>query len=261
VGLYPADDAAAALRAYRTFTETQPDDVHVLASLRTAGAGGWIPPRLTGSPVLELSVVCSADDPASVAGSAALFETLPPAASDQRWLSHLELQSMADQSGPAGRRYYTKSGYLAELADGTAELLVEAAVRTPSPLSSIDVEFMRGAITATTDAESAFPQRDAPFMCTAWASWVEPADDMGNVAWSRTTIEALKEWKHRGGYSNYMLQDELPSVVSEMYGSTTYARLMQVKKRYDPENLFRVSREIVTVPSRLRSQRSQLHGS
>jgi FAD/FMN-containing dehydrogenase len=243
-GIYHADRATRALRVFQKYTATQPTDVHVLGSLRYCPTADWIPASLRGQPVLDLSVACSAEDPGSVAQGAAIFAELRPDARRERTISYFELQALGDRAAPHGRRYYTKSGYLAEISEGAADGLLEAARRNPSSLSSIDIEYLRGAICNVGDDRSAFPQRDAPFLYTAWASWTEPQDDAVNVAWSRNTIDSLAKWQHKGGYFNYMLAEDSAETVAKLYGKAKYERLMQVKRRYDPDNLFRTYRSI-----------------
>jgi len=248
-GIYAEDTAAAALEEYRKFTEKQPDDIHVLGSLRYASDADWVLPELRGTPALDLAIVCSADDAESVHQSTRLFDAVPPASSIERTISYFDLQSMADSGAPAGRRYYTKSCYIVDLVDHVAECLAGAARRNPSSLSSIDIEYLRGAISEEADGQSSFPLRDAPYMCTAWASWIEPRHDAENIAWSRRTVEDLRDWQHQGGYVNYMLQDDPTDVVAEIYGSANYDRLTQVKRRYDPQNVFRTYRNVLPASS------------
>ncbi|MFE3110038.1 FAD-binding oxidoreductase [Kitasatospora indigofera] len=236
--LYLMEDAPAVLRAFRSFTEKQSDDLRVFGAFQELGHDESVPAALRGRQALDLAVVCSADDPESLAQSAQLLDAVPAAGYFEQTMSYYELQARLDASGPAGRRYFTKTCYLADLADGTIEQLVEAARRNPSRLSSIDVEFLRGAITEGTGRPSAFPHRDAAYLCTAWAAWLDPEQDEANVAWSRGTMAALSPWQTAGSYGNYVPEDESAAPAGDAW-------LAEVKERYDPENLFRGRRNVV----------------
>jgi acyl-CoA synthetase (AMP-forming)/AMP-acid ligase II/FAD/FMN-containing dehydrogenase len=249
-GLYAGDDVTAALQCYRAFTPTLSDDCHLLGGLRHARPEDPISPTLADRPVLDFIAVCSADDAASLDESSALFAAMPRCAATERTVSYLDLQTMVDDSAPSGRRYYTKSGYLSELADGAIERLVCAAGRNPSRTGSIDIEYLMGAVGRVTAAESAFPQRDAPFMVSVYGSWDEPALDVDAIAWTRETKRSLAQWEHPGEYLNYVSHQESPQDAPRMYGSAIYSRLAQVKRRYDPDNLFRSARSVTPASAR-----------
>lgn len=95
---------------------------------------------------------------------------------------------MGDSGSQAGRRYYTKSGYLADLPGQAADRLIASASRNPSLTGSIDVEGLRGAVLRTGTSQSAFPHRDAPFMVTVSGSWDDPGLDQDGIAWAREAV-------------------------------------------------------------------------
>jgi FAD/FMN-containing dehydrogenase len=165
-------------------------------------------------------------------------------------MSYLDLQSMGDSGSPAGRRYYTKSGYLADLCEEAIARLIASSGRNPSHTGSIDVECLRGAVLRTGTSESAFPQREAPFMVTVSGSWDDPGLDQDGVAWAREAIDSVRAWEYPGAYSNYISQQESPVEASAMYGTAIYSRLAQVKRAYDPDNMFRSARNIIPAAAR-----------
>jgi FAD/FMN-containing dehydrogenase len=243
--VYPGDVTAEAMRAYRAFAPGLPDDFHLLGGLRSAAPGDPIPPNQRDRPVLGFTSVCSAGDAASAGEGRALFDAMPACAVATRTISYLELQSMADDSAPAGRRYYTKSGYLSELCDEAIERLIASTGRNPSRTGSIDIEYLRGAVLLSGTKESAFPQREAPFMVTVSGSWDDPGLDQDGIAWAREAIDSVRAWEHPGAYSNYLSQEESPEEASAMYGSAIYSRLARVKQTYDPDNMFHSARSVI----------------
>jgi FAD/FMN-containing dehydrogenase len=236
VGIYPLADMAAALAQYQEFAEAQSGDLHAVGTLKIAGNQEWIPAELRGTPALFLTSTWLGDPEAGPTASAPLYEPLRPAASVQRVMSYAELQALGDHGEPHGNRYFTKSCYLSDLSAGPIEGLIEAVTGIHSPLSSIDFEFLRGAICDVPDEDSAFPRREAPYICTASAQWTDPAQDPENIAWTRSTMQCLEDWQYGGAYVNY-LQDEPDGKVLEVYGDARYRRLAAVKDRYDPANV------------------------
>ncbi|MET9295704.1 FAD-binding oxidoreductase [Streptomyces sp. NPDC003077] len=245
-GLYSLDTAPAALLAFREFTARQSDDLRVFGSFQQAGTSAVIPSVLHGQQALELAVACSADNPDSVRQSREIYDAVPALATTEQTMPYARLQAMLDASGPAGRRYYTKSCYLTDLGPQAVEEVVKAAAANPSALSSIDVEFLRGAMVRETGGPSAFPQREAPYMLTAWASWLTPQDDATNIAWSRDTISALSSWHHQGHYGNYAPEDTATAPPAD-------PRLARVKREYDPHHLFRGKRHSLPESARAAS--------
>jgi FAD/FMN-containing dehydrogenase len=243
VGLYPLKDAVAALAWYRRFAAEQTTDMHVVGALKIAGDHTWVPAGLRGEPVLMLTAVWLGAPEEGPAAVASLFEAAPPAASANRVMSYAELQALGDHGEPHGNRYFTKSRYLAALPADSIDGLVAACADLRSPLSSIDFEYLRGAICDVPDAESAFPGRDAPYICTASAQWLDPADDRENISWARNTMARVAAQPRSGAYVNY-LQDEPPGRVREVYGETRYRKLADIKRRYDPDNVFRANQNI-----------------
>jgi FAD/FMN-containing dehydrogenase len=247
--VYPAEAAAEAMRACGALAADLADDLHLLYGLRHAAPAGPVPAGQPGGPVLGVTVVCPAADPASGRECRALFGALPAGQVTTQAMSYLELQSMGDSGALAGRRYYTKSGYLAGLPGQAAERLIASAGRNPSATGSIDVEYLRGAVLRGGTGESAFPQREAPFMVTVSGSWDDPGLDRDGIAWAREAVESLSAWEHPGVYANYISQHESAQRASAMYGPAIYSRLAQVKQAYDPGNMFRSARAII--PARL----------
>ncbi|RJQ75834.1 FAD-binding oxidoreductase [Pseudonocardiaceae bacterium YIM PH 21723] len=243
-GLYAGDNVAIALRAYRDATATISDDFHLLGGLRHARPGDEIPEELADRPVLDMLAIYSADDETSAQQARELFDRMPEGVAGESVLSYLELQTMTDESSPDGRRYYTKSGYVTELPDEAIDRLIDSAAKNPSRTGSIDIEFLLGQVSRADGESSAFPQRHAPFMVSAYGSWDAPEMDDTGKYWARGCISTLQEWEHPGGYVNYISLDDDPAGAEATYGSAIYTRLTEVKRRYDPDNLFRGTRAV-----------------
>ncbi|MEV4345977.1 FAD-binding oxidoreductase [Actinoplanes sp. NPDC049596] len=246
-GIYPLDDAADALAAYRDFAEHQSADLHAVGAFKIASNQDWIPAKLNGRPVLQLTAAWLGDPHDGDGAIRPLFDKAAPAGRLEREMSFAELQALGDHSEPAGHRYFTKTCYLSELGPAVAEAMIANAEDIRSPLSCVDFEYLRGAITDVPEEESAFPGRAAPYMYTASAHWLDPDQDDEEAAWSRRSIARLADRHYGGSYVNYV-QDQPTLGSVDIYGADRYRRLAAVKRRYDPDNLMRHNQNIAPDP-------------
>lgn len=221
---YSAGRIVEAIGFYRNAAVSQPDDLHTVAAVTPAGSDGH--------PELVVTALWTGDPDDGRRATGRLAEMSAPDSSVELLRPFLDLQRAGDGSEPAGHRYFTKSCYLTDLPTAAAVTLDEAARDSPSPLSSIDFEFLKGAIAAPS-AASAFPHRDAPFICTASAHWTDPSEDAPNAAWARHTVEQLGAWHFGSPYSNYV-QD--PVGAATLHGRERGERLAGLKQRYDGSN-------------------------
>lgn len=242
-GVYPMNRAGEALAIYREIAEQQSADQHAVGALKIAGAADWIPEGLRGKPALFLTATWLGDQGAGPAAIAPLFDRSAPDATLDRVLSFTELQALGDHSEPHGNRYFTKSCYLGELPDGPIEQMLLSTQEIGSPRSCVDFEYLGGAIGGVPDEDSAFPRRDAPYIYTASAQWIDPDEDEEHVAWSRRSVARLSGWQFGGAYSNYV-QDDLPGSAANLFGERRYERLAAVKRQFDPDNLFRHNQNV-----------------
>jgi hypothetical protein len=157
-------------------------------------------------------------------------------------MSYLELQTMADDEFPHGRRYYTKSGYFKALDDASIEQMVQALNTVPSPATQIELAYLGGAAARIGPAETAFGDRSSPFVVNLLANWEHASDDAANVAWIRNLFRILRPSMTPGVYVNFMSGDE-DDRVPEAYRER-WDRLVAVKSYYDPNNFFRLNQNI-----------------
>lgn len=242
--LLPLVKAGEALAAYRAAAPAQPDDLQIVAAFKRAPVTEEIPATLRGQPVLALTAVWLGDEPdrARRLCDGAFGGTGAPFVQTLR-LTFAELQARGAGTEPAGRRYYTSSCYLRELSDPVIERLTAAAAACPSRASVIDLGYLLGAIERVPEADTAFPRRKAPFICSASAAWVDAACDTENVAWARDLTASLREWQFGGSYVNYTPVRD--GNARSVYGPAHYDRLATLKAGFDPGNLFPGSHNIV----------------
>jgi FAD/FMN-containing dehydrogenase len=156
---------------------------------------------------------------------------------------YLEAQRFFDEDYPKGRRYYWRSTYLNELTDDALDVLLDLADSRPSPLTSVDVWPMGGAIADVSAADSPFGHRTAPYTIGLEANWDDPAADAANIAWAKEAGRRLEPFSTGGVYMNFADPDDAKATAASYGGNM--ARLVGVKQKYDPSNLFRSRRGLV----------------
>jgi hypothetical protein len=149
---------------------------------------------------------------------------------------------MADFDFPHGRRYYTKSGYFANLDDSTIDRMLEAVNTIPSSETQIELAYLGGAAGRVAATETAFGDRSAPFIMNLLANWPDAAGDTSNISWIRGVFNRLRPAMKPGVYVNFMSGDEQDRV-PEAYHER-WERMVAVKTHYDPDNFFRLNQNI-----------------
>jgi FAD/FMN-containing dehydrogenase len=152
------------------------------------------------------------------------------------------INTLFDELLPKGLRHYWKSEFTADIADETVELHLDHASRVPTLESGTFFFPIDGACHRVGANETAFAFRAARFGVGMFGTWHEPDDDERNIAWVRDYHDALRPYSLGAGYVNFSSGDE-QGRVPEIYGGN-HERLAQVKRRYDPENLFRLNQNV-----------------
>jgi hypothetical protein len=231
---YPADKAKEVLHFWREFAASSPDDLVTQGGSFTlpdgvavfAIAGCYCGPVTEGERILS---------PLRRFGA--------PIADAFGTISYLQMQGMFESFFPPGRLVYTKSNFLRSMDDETIDALVPWVGKSPSRYTFAPfIEHWHGAATRVPVTETAFPHRQHSWNFFAWSMWENPADSEKNIRWNRECSEALRPHLVPSAYSNY-LSDEGETQVREAYGPN-YQRLVALKHKYDPSNLFRMNHNI-----------------
>ncbi len=241
-GFCLGDDIPSVLRRWREFMPDAPDNLKWNLNLQIAPNTENLPPHARGRPVASESIIWLGDPEE---GGKYLDEVLSvsnPVAVRRKQISYLDLQTMADNEFPHGRRYYTKSGYFKSLDDGSIEQMIQAMDIVPSPATQIELAYLGGAAARVASGETAFGDRSSPLVVNLLANWTDAADDAANVAWIRNLFQALRPAMTPGVYVNFMSGDE-DDRVPEAYRQR-WDRLVEVKSHYDPSNFFRLNQNI-----------------
>ncbi len=236
------DDVHPVLRHWRDFMPNASDALKWGFDFRVAPHDEAVPAELRGQPVASESVIWIG---AGQRGYACVNDALAvgkPVAVAKEEIPFGTLQTMADRAFPHGNRYYTKSGYFAQLDERVVDLMLSALLTIPSPLSQIELTYLGGAMARVDPGETAFGDRRAPFIVNILGNWKDPADDHANVSWVRKLFADLRPYMKPGVYVNFMSGDE-EDRVPEAYRER-WDRLVAIKTQYDPTNFFRLNQNI-----------------
>lgn len=224
---FPLFEAPKVLARFREFAATAPNELTTTVSFLTTPDGH----HAVGLAVCYSGDVAKAEEviaPMRSFGNAVLQQVGP--------MPYPALQTMLDAVAEPGRRYYLKASFMNDLADDAIAILADHFSRVPSPTSVIILPHMGGRIGTVAPEATAFYHRGATFAFTALSGWDNPEDDAKNIAWARGVWDALGSHLASGVYVNELGEGEEDRVRSA-YGNS-YDRLVEAKRKYDPENLF-----------------------
>jgi hypothetical protein len=233
--VHPIARAHDLLAFHRDYAAAAPDEVIALAALLMLPGLGPVAALLVcySGPVEDGE---QALQPLRQFGSPVL-DTIQP-------MPYTQLQRLYDADNAPGLHNYWKSSFLEDkLDDAAIETLVRGFSAVPSPRSSVLIEQLGGAVRRVGDDETAFAYRDAEFDLLISTVWEKPADTEANVGWARQLFAAMRPSLRERAYVNY-LDAEDAGRVEAAYGPANYARLVALKNRYDPANIFRFNQNI-----------------
>ena len=238
------EDAAGVLDAWRQWSATTPRELTSVAVLRRAPPAPWLPKEVHGQPIVAVFVCHTGGIEAGQALLAPLRAHGRPVADIVMPRPYTQMQSLLDATQPKGRRYYWKSHYLSAVTADAAACVVEHAGRIASPHSAILLFQIEGALNELPADHSPAGNRDARLVLNIAASWEQPADDDAQIAWARNAFEAMRPHATGGTYVNFLTEEEGADRVEAAYGRDTLDRLAALKRRFDPDNLFRHTKPV-----------------
>jgi Berberine and berberine like len=244
--VYPQDKAADALTRWRELLGEASARATLTAWVGTAGPWPFLPSELHGRPVATIGYVWVGDPDEGRRLLPALRDGTPRVAERVQELSYLELQTVDDErQRPGLLRRYWKGHYLRDLDDAAIEAFLSRGDYDggdPTLLPSGSLQGYGGAIAAVGEDETAFGHRDALVEFVAVAGWTDPAEDQARMAAARRYGAAVEPFAS-GVYVND-LTDEGQAGIRRAYGAGTLARLVALKDRYDPGNVFHLNHNI-----------------
>ncbi|MGH2689628.1 MAG: FAD-binding oxidoreductase, partial [Actinomycetota bacterium] len=237
---HPAEDVAAVLDRWRTFTAEAPDEVSSIVIVITLPHDPHVPEPVQGRACAIAAAVHAGGVDEGMLALRPLRDIGTPLLDISGPMPYTVVQSAFDALFARGSlRSYWKSQYLDTISDGAIDAFAGVALDRPAPLTVVNVWHMGGAINAVGPDETAFGERSAGYLVSIDGNWPDPALDRDGVAWVRAAWGAIGRYGTGRSYLNFTgLSDEPASTsVDGAYGPNL-ARLAAVKAAYDPANLF-----------------------
>jgi FAD/FMN-containing dehydrogenase len=240
--VYPISEAKSVLQQYREFLAKAPEELAVWTVLRQAPPLPFLPEKVHGKGIIALALIYAGDPKQGEPLIEPLRKFGTPLGEHVGVQPYVAWQQTFDPLLTAGARNYWKSHNLSTLKDGLFDVVIAYIGKLPSPQCEIFFGAIGGATTRPAPGSAAYPHRDAKFVMNFHGRWEDPADDKLCIGWARDFFNATAPFASGGVYVNFLSADEGDRVRSA-YGPN-YDRLAEVKRKYDPDNLFRMNQNI-----------------
>jgi len=240
--VFPFNQARQVLTRYRQFVNSAPEELNVWVVLRKAPPLPFLPEDVHGKEVVVLPIFYSgalAEAEKLIAPLRSFGDAVGEHIGPQ---PYVEWQKAFDPLLTPGARNYWKSHNFTQLADGALDAVIEFAGKLPSPQCEIFIGLIAGAPNRVAPGAMAYAHRDAKFVLNVHGRWDEAKDDQRGIGWARDFFKASAPYASAGAYVNFMTEEESDRIAAA-YGSN-YNRLLQTKKRFDPENVFHLNQNI-----------------
>jgi FAD/FMN-containing dehydrogenase len=238
-----ADAADDVLATYRTLIREAPPELTCVAVLRRAPPAPWLPQAIHGQPIVALLVCHSGSIQDARPFAERITGVGAPVGDILRSRSYASQQSLLDATQPGGRRNYWKSEYLPALPGEMLTAVLAHAERMVSPHAAIILFPIDGALGRLPADHSAVGNRDAAMVLTILTAWERAEDDAANIGWARAAWQDLRRFSTGGTYVNFLTEEEGEERIRAAYGPN-FERLAAVKSAWDPDNLFRMTKNI-----------------
>ncbi len=239
---FELSDGPDILRFYRDFIAGAPEELGMFPGFQIAPPLPFIPEGRHGDTFLVV-VACWAGP---VEEGERVFQPLhdvaPVVAEHVGPMTYPALNSAFDALYPPGLQHYWKTSFSTELTDGAIEVHMQHGPKVPVVNSTMHIYSINGAPHRVASDATAFAYRHATFVTNIAGMWPDPAQNEDNIGWVRGYYEALAPHSEEGGYVNFMSGDDQDRIRASYGGN--YDRLVEIKREYDPGNLFRVNQNI-----------------
>ena len=242
--LHPRSQAKELARFYRDFMDQAPDEVGGGLALVTAPPEEFIPEEARGKPAVGVIVVYAGDVEAGEEAFRPLTEWGDPWVKLVQPMPYVAVQQLIDAGNPWGINEHFKADYLEELADEAIDAAVDKAEEARSPLSAVIFARLGGAVGRVDRDSMALELPDAKWLYFCLPLWMDPALTEHETAWARSFMETMRPWGVGKAPANFISADDRAGRLRASFGEEKYARLVALKDKYDPENVFALNPNI-----------------
>ncbi|MFG2764683.1 FAD-binding oxidoreductase [Streptomyces rubiginosohelvolus] len=240
--LYELEDAGTVLRSFRELIADAPEELSGFPAFQIAPPLPFIPENRHGDTFI-LIVTCWAGPMDEGERAVQRFRDIAPVVAEHVGpMPYSALNSAFDALVPPGLQHYWKANFVTELSDAAITAHLDHGPRLPAMNSTVHIYPINGACHRVAPQDTAFAYRDATFATVIAGMWPDPADNKANTAWVRDYYQATAPHSEEGGYINFMAEDDQDRIRANYRGN--YERLVEVKRAYDPGNLFHVNQNI-----------------
>jgi FAD/FMN-containing dehydrogenase len=243
--VFPANQAPDVLNSYRSYVATIPDEMNVWVVLRKAPPLPFLPEEVHGQDVVVLALFYAGEESQGQELVAPLRSFGTPHGEHVGMMPYTAWGKAFDPLLTPGARNYWKSHNFTQLSDEALATIIDYAGKLPSDQTEIFIGLLGGDTSRIEVNATAYAQRDAQFVMNVHARWEAATDDQRCIAWAREFFDASAPYATGGVYINFMTEEEGDRVVAA-YGAG-YQRLVALKEKYDPGNLFRLNQNIKPV--------------
>lgn len=244
--VHPFKDAKAVLLRWREFVASMPDELACWVVLRKAPPLPALPEEVHGTEVVLLVVCYAGDMDKGREVLKPLREFGNPIADLIVPHQYTAFQSAFDPLLTPGMRNYWKSHNFSMISDEAIDIIIQYAGELPTPQCELFVAHLGGAVARIAKDATAYANRDAEFILNVHTRWDDRAKDDEYIGWARKFFQTIAPHSTGGVYVNFLTQDEKERV-NMAYGSN-YDRLIKLKNKYDPTNLFHLNQNIPPIP-------------
>lgn len=240
--VFPFKQAKSILQQYRDFIQITPPEFNVWVVMRKAPPLPFLPENVHGKEVviLAICVVSEFDKNERLIDSLRSFGD--PVGEHIENMPYVNWQKAFDPLLTPGARNYWKTHNFIELQDGAIDSMIEFAGKLPSPQCEIFIAYLEGKSNTIPADAMAYPGRDLKYVLNVHGRWDDANQDKECINWAREFFNSSSKFASGGAYVNFMTEEEKDRV-AKAYGPN-YDRLVQIKKKYDPDNLLRHNQNI-----------------
>jgi FAD/FMN-containing dehydrogenase len=240
--LYELEDARTVLQFFREFISNAPEEFGGFPAWQIAPPLPFIPEDRHGD-VFCAFVACWAGPLEQGENILKPFHDIAPVVAEHVGpMPYPALNAAFDALLPPGLQQYWKANFLTELSDEQIDAQIMWGPKVPTVNSTGHIYPINGAAQRVGSDETAFAYRDANFATVIAGAWPDPADNETNIKWVRNYYEASAAHAEEAGYINFMAGDDQSRIKANYRGN--YERLVEVKQKYDPDNLFHLNQNI-----------------
>jgi hypothetical protein len=240
--LHPRNKAPEVYRFYRDFMANAPREVGGGIVLMHAPPAPFVPPELQGRPAVAIVAMYFGSIERGIEALAPLRAFGSPPVDIVQPMPYCAMQALLDGGNPPGRRNYWRSQNLSALPDEAIDAYIACAATATSPFSVMILQRFGGAVTDVPEDATPLGGRDAPWQYHCYGIWTD-TEDARHIAHVRSTEQAMRPWSS-GRVSLNFVSEADDERIRASFGSEKYRRLVALKDKYDPENVFRMNQNV-----------------